>query len=106
LLDGNEIYRSKFNDMNARPTDQRVNRSWSYAEWLPARRDGESIMDMFSRESDRRDKDRIGQKDMGESAALGTLARLVETAGSIERGSVPATSDLEFSTYEETVLVK
>ena len=65
LLDGKEIYRSKFNEMNAGATDRSVTRSWNYVEWLPSRREGESIMDMFSRKSDQRDKDRNGTVDMG-----------------------------------------
>ena len=106
LLDDKEIHRSKFNDMNARANGRRVTRTWNHLEWLPARREGESIRDAFSRESDRRDKDRNGNLDMGESAALLAIAWNVESALSIERGSIPATDDLEFRTYEETVVVE
>lgn len=106
LLAGKEIHRSKFNDMNRKATDQRVTRSWNYIERLPTCREGESTMDMFSRERDQRDKDRNGKVEMGESAALNAIASLVEKAGSIERGSIAATEELEFRTYQMTVVVK
>ena len=106
LLDGKEIHRATFNDMNASATDHRVTRTWNQVEWLPALREGESVMDMFSRESDDRDKDQNGKVDMGESAALNSIASLAETAWSVERGSIPATKELEFWTYQQTVVVK
>ena len=92
--------------MNANATDHRITRTWNQVEWLPALREGESVMDMFSRESDHRDKDRNGKVDMGESAALNSIASLAETAWSVERGSIPATKELEFWTYQQTVVVK
>jgi hypothetical protein len=92
--------------MNATATDRRVTRAWNQVEWLPALRQAETIMDMFSRESDQRDKDRNGKVDMGEGAALNSIASLAETAYSVDRGSIPATKDLEFWTYERTVVVK
>ncbi|MBX7073319.1 MAG: hypothetical protein K1X71_09240 [Pirellulales bacterium] len=106
LLDGKEVYRSKFNDMNANATQQQVLRVWNHMDWLPVRREGETIMDVYVRESDHRDRDDNGDVDRGEQAAFHALGPLVGRAWSVERGSGVATENLEFMTYQATVVVK
>jgi hypothetical protein len=106
LLEGQETPRAKCNDMNTAAKGPPITRTWNQADWLPAVRHGETIMVVFSREYDQRDKDRNGMVDMGEAAALDSIARQVDTANSVERGNLPAETDLKFWTYQHTAVVR
>jgi hypothetical protein len=106
MLDGREIHRCKFNDLNALAGRDRVTRTWIRTEWLPPCQTGESLMELFARENDNRDKDQNGKTDMAERAALNAIASLVENALNVERGSIGRSEELEFLVFQQTTELK
>lgn len=106
VADGKEIYRCKFNDLRSIATEgsEPITRTWNWLDCLPCS-SGKEAMDWYKREHAGRDKDKNGTVDMAERAAMNETMVVAEKCQDIERRTVPASEELEFAVFRQTIVV-